>query len=200
MVFVGCSDNDDNLSLDRNEVSMYVGDEIIIKASYGSENVSWKSDNDFIASVSDGLVKANKVGETNIIASADNDAYCKVTVLPKYNLYEEPYMEWGVTKDYIREKYGKPYFESKDAMTYKENFMGYMFKDGKLVSASVMISLNKAEELGLFIKERYYPFKVSGGSVIGFINANSTKDATVLGSISVYSSLYYLITYQKPNL
>lgn len=200
IALVGCSNDKDELSLDRSEISMYVGDKTQINASIGNENTLWVSNNDFIASVSNGIVRANKVGETHIIASAGYDVSCKVIVLPKYKTYEEPCMEWGVTKDYIRNKYGNPSYEDLNTIIYNINVpVSYIFKNGKLINSTVLVPTNKAEELGLFIKERYYSFKNQGSSIIGFMNANSTKDATISGGISVYNSLYLMVLYQACN-
>lgn len=61
-----------SLSLDKNHISIMPGEETLIKATYsGAENETliWSSSNDEIASVANGKVSANSIGEATISAS-----------------------------------------------------------------------------------------------------------------------------------
>ena len=54
LVFTACSDDDENsLSLDKSEISLYYEDEIKLTAS---DNVTWSSEDEFVAKVSSNVV------------------------------------------------------------------------------------------------------------------------------------------------
>lgn len=72
------------LSLDKSRAAIILGDELWIKATYtetDGETLIWSSDNDAVASVVDGKVSANSVGNATIKATyADKTAECSVSV------------------------------------------------------------------------------------------------------------------------
>lgn len=73
-----------SLTLDKNHISIMPGEETLIKATYsgaGNEILIWSSSNDEIASVANGKVSANSIGEATISASyAGRKAECSVVV------------------------------------------------------------------------------------------------------------------------
>ncbi|MGN1053244.1 MAG: Ig domain-containing protein, partial [Candidatus Scatosoma sp.] len=80
----GDTDKEITLILDKAQATLILGDEIWIKATYTElegETLSWSSDNESVATVQDGKVSANAVGNATIQASyADKVATCAVTV------------------------------------------------------------------------------------------------------------------------
>ncbi len=78
------------LTLDNNDVKMYVGDGYTLKATITpnnttSKNITWTSSNTSVATVSRGIIIALKEGTTTITASTNNGktATAKVTVSKK---------------------------------------------------------------------------------------------------------------------
>lgn len=75
------------ITLNNNDLSLELGDTFQLKATLSPSNaeksISWYSDNDKIVTVSNGLVKAKKIGTTTIIAETNNGltAKCKVKVI-----------------------------------------------------------------------------------------------------------------------
>jgi len=93
--------------LNRDSVTLRVGDTLRLEATVLPENIqdksiSWSSKNFTIATVSDGLVTAKKVGVVNIIARANfadgdvSDA-CVVTVIPQPTKYLIRFRDWDNT-------------------------------------------------------------------------------------------------------
>lgn len=67
--------------------------------------LTWSVDDEFVATIDDdGLLTGCHVGEANIVAvdSKGGKACAKVVVEPKYNLYTEPCIQWGDTKDQVK--------------------------------------------------------------------------------------------------
>lgn len=89
--FVSCNSDDDEELLNNKEISLYVGESIVLE--YTGKSCTWSSDNSLIADVDDGVVTAKHVGTTKIHA---NKTSCIVTVKSKINSYTEPYTEWVV--------------------------------------------------------------------------------------------------------
>lgn len=77
-----------NIILDKQNVTLLKGNKIKVLANILPEDATnkeiiWSSENETIASVTNGVITANEVGSTNIIAKAKNEdikVVCKVTV------------------------------------------------------------------------------------------------------------------------
>lgn len=160
-LFTSCSKDDVNPispSLDRTEVTLYVDE--TINLTYSGSDCTWSSDNPFIASVKDGTITANLVGETVIHA---NDANCKITVKPHYTKYYDPYIKWNEEKNEVK-KYMRDYEiqqEEDDQITYKGDtsipYYVYTFKDGKLISSGLLVNILDGIYLTSYLLERYIP-------------------------------------------
>lgn len=81
----------EGLSLDKNEISLTVNEERQLNASISpllSENVKWKSSDNKIACVSNGIILGIGAGKCQVTVSSNDGeftAVCDVTVLPKDN-------------------------------------------------------------------------------------------------------------------
>ncbi|MDD6436785.1 MAG: Ig-like domain-containing protein [Prevotella sp.] len=70
--------------VDESELSLFAGDERQLTVSPEGTAVKWSSEDESIATVDNGLVKAVKAGTTNIEATADGSTFkVKVTVINK---------------------------------------------------------------------------------------------------------------------
>ncbi len=209
-MFSSCSCNDDApISLSEKEVTLKVDATLQLKAT---EEVSkWSSENNFIASVSEsGMVTANHVGETRIMAQgANGSAFCNVTIKPQYTYYIEPLCKEGVTKEDVKRcETRKLHTESADGLFYDgENSavsaVAYKFDtNGKLNFVMLMLphhySTTLASQLINFLLERYIPVADFDG-IYSFINANKLNLANKIVYMEVspkgYNE-YICITYK----
>lgn len=91
-------DGDFTISLNETSLTMLEGEFFQLIATTSEEaNVTWSSDNDEVASVSDnGYVSAIKEGQALITASAnDKHAYCAITVNKDTPLEDPITLSWG---------------------------------------------------------------------------------------------------------
>ena len=195
--FVSCSsDNDDSEPFSMNEkaITMQKGDKYTINYT---GNASWSSDDNFVASVSDGEVTANHVGETTIYAvSGGGKGQCDVTVKGLYNYFREPLCKLNATPDDVM-RYENRSLDTKNSdrtmlMYYPAqnediDVVAYKFKNEKLVNAFVAMTMNgnsvqALQMMNNFMCERY----IGTVSIQGYayINATSTDAASKLVFVS----------------
>ncbi len=177
MGFASCDrDEPQTADLTPSNASLYVGETTTLSYSggYSTGSNQWKSGNPLIASVTsgsstgyNGLVTALKVGTTNIYANEWVSS--KITVLPRYTMYTEPFMNWSLSNTNITNSMGKEPIRKNSEMvdTVKissEIYYGadnvlayyYAFEKDTLVYSSMIIEPSKANDLPNFMGERYY--------------------------------------------
>lgn len=192
--FTSCSKDDDEepLNISKQSVNMVHGDTITITTN---QKATFSSSNTFVATVSDnGKIEAKHVGQAVISASANGQIkQCTVTVKPVYNLYEEPILDFTLSKADILAKEKRTLEIDRDtALTYtdkKTYLMVYSFdkSTSKLKSATYgipNISYVQSEVLADFLLERYQAIDVRGTESY-FINSDSVNDATMLVQMSL---------------
>ncbi len=153
-IFVLVSCGDDGPSFP--DQTLFVGKTYVIPG----DSEGWTSDNEFIASVENGVVTAERVGET--IISNGYDSF-KVRVKGYYDTYVEPCVDWGASKSAVKkimsgytildEDEESLFYDSK----YKEFCTYYIFKNRKLYLSSVVFDTSDVDddELLSFLDERY---------------------------------------------
>lgn len=160
-IMTSCSNDEgaEKNKLNVNKITLTAGQETVLV--YDGE-CTWSSDNSLIAEVNDnGVVTAHRVGETNINA---NNESCRVTVVPRYNTYEEPTMNWGFQMSEVK-KIMKDYTllsEDDDILFYLGEgavlLYGFHFTNDKLDWSSISADfLESGEEILEFLDERYVP-------------------------------------------
>ncbi|WP_418671313.1 Ig-like domain-containing protein [Barnesiella intestinihominis] len=182
LVFTACSDDDENsLSLDKSGISLYFKDEIKLTAS---DNVTWSSEDDFVAGVSSsGVVEGRHVGKTFIVASNGAETVkCAVEVKPKYNTFVEPVLDFGSSKADIKVKEKRELrTDNATSLVYMDNKDGvgvvYTFEDGKMKSCGlVLLQYKYAEDIMDFLLERYAPYTMDDdGDMFIFVNGMPDK-------------------------
>lgn len=97
--FTSCSKDDPIvLSNPSATIILHRNDEQAVSLKSG-DNISWSSNNEFVATVEDGKVTGKHVGSTTIVAQNDESRIeVPVTVTPAYFLYDDPIIEFGLTK------------------------------------------------------------------------------------------------------
>lgn len=180
--FLSCSKDSDEepLTVTPSSVSMHYEDTQQLKAEGATK---WLSSDEFVAKVnSSGLITANHVGTTEIVASDGNrTANCKVTVTPEYYLYDDPILEWGVSMANIEsaEKHKKVGSSSSTMLSYDYSFdsnacaMGYTFENGKLKNVLAMFSYSLYLRAGYYLLERYQP--ITAGDDYDYILVDALK-------------------------
>ncbi|MBR5685393.1 MAG: hypothetical protein IKX18_04480 [Muribaculaceae bacterium] len=155
LAFVSCgSDEDDEPN--------YTNQTLLAGESYTipGKDLGWTSDNELIASVSNGVVTAEHVGETVI---RNGSKSFKVIVTPKYNTFKEPYMNFGASMSSVK-SFMSGYTlnqEKSEALLYDGKFpvMYYMytFKNGGMYLSSAILKSSSVDtdEMVAFMTERY---------------------------------------------
>jgi len=147
------------------------------------------------------LVKARFVGETNIVLNnSSEEKIFKLTVAPKYNLYPEPDVEFGATKNSVISKFGSDYSESDSGIGYinyssAAPIIMFTFDDNdKLSSFAVMVKTVYSSKIVDFLGERYFPTGEKN-DVFYFINGLPDETSTMLVMVSLYNVSYWMIIY-----
>lgn len=169
VAFVGCSDDDNNesLKLNKKSITLYSLDEFQIECS--GTNVTYQSKDPYVAQVDEfGKVTAVLIGETDIeVVANEGHAKLHVIVTPKYDLYKEPYTNWGKSMSDVVAACGNPDASTETSIAYKFNdihiLTTYSFENNKLDGAVAAINSAYASELMSFLCERYMPVGNSGG-------------------------------------
>ena len=148
--------------------------------------ITYSTENEYVAMVSeDGLITANFVGSTIINLESEFDTKnFEVTVEPVSDLYPEPEIEFGESRESIIEKFGEPDAETEEAVgyfDYSENttMMMVMFDEDDLVEYYVVIfDVDFSDELDTFLSERYLFAQEEEGIKV-YINALDVNEATM---------------------
>lgn len=185
--FISCGGDDDD-SVSFNNLNMTAGTSASIENGKG---IDWESENEYIATVSNGTVNALRVGSVRI--TSDKGSFT-VTVSPSSDLYEEPCMKWGSSVSTVK-SYMKGYTlvgEKSNVLLYYGNgaatYIGYSFEDSKLKYSVAYIPTSYLDELVEFINERYvYAYK--GDDYLGYVSID--EEIAVLVSAQYLNSKYY---------
>jgi len=200
MVSTGCKKDEkpDVISLKETEKTLYFGEKYQIEAT-SKADIIYKVANEYHAEVSEtGLVKARFVGETNILLSnGEDEKTFRVIVKPESNLYPEPDLRAGMSKNEVKQKFGVPDNETEDGLAYanyssKVPMLACIFKNNKLTGYGLMVSTVYSSELGTFLAERYVTVDLKK-----LIFANGlTQETTTMGiQAQLYNTSYWMVLY-----
>lgn len=179
-----CNDNDDlNIVVNENAVKMNSTEEHMIETSTDKE-VLFSSEDSYIATVDQrGVVKASKVGKTFIkITSGGKTQKVKITVEPKFWLYETPILDFGITMKTLEQRIGASETKSETVFVHKSSTSKntgpyyYRFPSGLLKSVDLNVIASRADEVDGFLEERY---QIQTENPRTYINGQNTSVATV---------------------
>lgn len=201
-VCFACKEEPDLITLKEEVKTLYVEDKYQIEVSSATP-VEYVSENDYYAQVSEsGVVTAGHVGETFVtLSNGVETRKLKVTVEPQSNLYPEPYLDFGISKNDFIDKYGAPDTNAGDVITYRDystaaSFVMYVFdNDSTLKSVAVSVKGTYSPELGKFLAERYFCIDLDN---LYFINGLTLDDADMVVSASLTNLTSWTILY-VPN-
>lgn len=164
LTFTSCGDDEpDNTKLSTTAYTMYHDDTQDIDG-INVADIVWASDNEFVATVKNNVIKGQLVGKTKVKSTTKNLSF-SVEVKPRYSTYEEPSLEWGASKSTIKAKYGTPKTENTNTLLYQTSnsnapIMLFVFENGKMSTCGVVCKVSAAYQLGDFLLERYVPVNV----------------------------------------
>ncbi|MBE6182369.1 MAG: hypothetical protein E7148_06720 [Rikenellaceae bacterium] len=148
--------------LSRTSYIMYSDATITIDGS-GLTNVTWSSNNEYVATANGNTLSSDKVGSTKLYC---NGQRISVIVKPRYSLYTEPDMSWGSSKSSIISKYGTPFADDGQTIMYETTntsvpYIAYMFNETGLFSCGAVVKLTAGSALVDFLGERYVFYSVN---------------------------------------
>ena len=146
-----------------------------------------------------GLFTAGLTGTTKVTVKKDDlSATCQVDVLPTVNIYTEPYLNFGCSKQEVldNEISSRTFLDQSDDMLLYDDInpnvrnVGYMFTDGKMDGAIVLLqnTTEMVDQVAEFITQRYN----YEGSSDGFYFHSRNG---VVATISVDESIGLNVTY-----
>lgn len=123
------------------------------------ENVDWNCENEFVATVENGVVKLHFVGET-VVNSTDGQLSFVAEVHPKKRFFEEPILDFGASKYDIKAKLGTPNRETDDALLYEVEhafipYVMYLFDKRGMSSVAFICKVEAANPIAEHLMERY---------------------------------------------
>ena len=187
--FTACSSDDGDDGIDTSPITLFAD-----KTKTIAGNVSYMiSANEFVATVENNVIKGSHVGETTITVNGKHKI--PVSVIPFYNIMDDPITEWGASKATVKakQKQGTLFRETTDAIGYQNcgdaSIVAYSFENGKLKSVVVMMPTSKTSSYTGYLKERFafYPGQFSNYTFLG-IDAYSLSSAKTVVALSVYDS------------
>lgn len=190
LMFSSCENND--ISITQSEYKIYPNETVTISGFGDFSNVIWESENEFVATANKQTIYGELAG-TTIIKSKDVDKPIRVTVIPKFNTYTEPCIDWGISKSQIKSKYGTPYAEESNSMLYKSNnsiaqYVMYLFENNKLTMSSIILkSSSSLSSVRNFLAERYV--KADMNTYVRCSGKKSNKIMDLLVVIEEYNSI-----------
>lgn len=211
-LIIGCNKEEPKLpiSIEPTSVSLFRDGEVNLKVKNAEGDVVYKSDNEYIATVSsDGIVTGKLVGETTITATALNgEVQSNVKVNPRITFIPEPYLGFGNSKETVLSelvKRGDKYtIDSSSGNILVEKFIDnsdvyyvYSFENEKLTSSAFACSVTSQIMSSVvdFYVERYIVSKQTGSySFVGF-----TTDKQIIVGISLLSNSSIALVLYMPN-
>lgn len=189
-----CSkDDDDNLKFQ--DVSITAGS---TKALSTGKDLKWTSENDYIATISNGEIEAKRVGEVKM---ASEKGTFKVKVTPQYSYFNEPYMQFGASMQNVKDAM-KGYTlvsEQSKALVYEghgyTSLIMYSFEDSKLKYSYIMTKSTYSTEVANWTAERYI-YVTNTTDYIGMVSVDM-QTLVFISPMKLNSSWYYTIGYAK---
>ena len=205
VLLAGCKQesNYNNITLDKYALEMRTGDTQIVYVETGDpDNVAWRSDNEFVATVERGRISGLRIGQTRITA---NNASVSVTVRGRSDLYDEPMedLSWNMTREQVVNRLGLPDKMENNVLTYDlvssvNSFKSYEFdSNNRLVAANITVGKDKTAQLDDFLNERYLLLNGSEQGDKNYINNLTYSTSTMTVCRTGYDDDYWLVSYRQ---
>lgn len=158
------------LQADIQEINIKYDESVKIELRRGTQTIDFtevtsSSSDEFVGRVTgNGVFVASHIGETDLTIVHQGDLIkIPATVTPRQQLFQEPNIEFGQDKSYIKHQESRVLqFELPDALIYRgENSnlyrLTYLFENGRYIGSMVEIPVSSAmiERVVEFYRERY---------------------------------------------
>lgn len=196
-VYSCSNDNEERINIPSSR-NMKVGESFNL--GYPS---NWISSNTFAATVNnEGVISAVRKGDANIY-STDKDLSCQITISPSYTLYNEPIIQWGISKSSVKSQKGTPDSETTTLLTYDTNNTiapeeRYLFEDNKLKASAIFVKSTYTSEIVEHLAQRYKAaFYDDEEDVAYFIDAETLSEAETIATVSLSNISYWVVMYYR---
>jgi hypothetical protein len=204
VICLSCSKDNSNkqeLEVRTAEISFHSGEIQAIDA-ISDFDISYRSANEFHAKVTNqGYVQAVKVGATSIeVSSNGKTVNVDTEVIPVYETYPTPIVDWNTYRSEIIASQGQPDFSDSISIGYdgystKAPAVLYQFDENeKLIASSVIVESIYLSELNSFIEERYLYFGEQDGIIIS-INTLDPNTASIIVGHTELDDQYWTVIY-----
>lgn len=208
MTVAGCSDDqpnngkNDSFRLDKSQLTLRPHESATLRAEGA---ISWVSDNEFVATVHNGVVTAGHVGKAVVSAfNGQAGAKCSVEVVAQWYTYLSPYIDFDSSKTQVK-AYEKGIRTLKSETATELIYLGespnvrevvYTFADNRLKEVSVICPLALADELESFLAERYRLASKNDGDRIAAYEIGENGQALITISLSFYQTTAVRVLYK----
>ena len=204
--FVACGDDDEGGSGSGNDgiitspITLLSGGKKKIDGNVKSA----QSSNEFVASVNNGIIEGEHIG--NAIITVNNKYKIQVTVEPLYLIMDDPVLQWNATKETVKslQHQGTVFAEDDEMLVYQNcgdsEVLTYSFKNGKLKSVLAVVPVSKKSSFVNYLTERYafYPQQLSNYTFVG-MDSYSLDNAKTIVTLSVYNTKYLANLYMPAS-
>ncbi len=207
--FTGCK-KEKLITLPMTSTTLHHGETYQIAAE--CENpITYSSANEYHAKVSSsGLVTAKFVGNTIVTLQSEEDTKTfSVTVSPMSNLYAEPNISFGETKNSVISKLGTPDATTDDGLGYNnyssaaQMLLVLLDEHDKVKGYGVIVKSSYTSELSDFLGERY-DYVGYSNEIFVYRNALTNAETTMVVGMQLYNVNYWMVVYapydSKDNL
>ncbi|SQA92456.1 hypothetical protein [Capnocytophaga ochracea] len=194
LLAVGCSKESKEeerpvLNIQNKEISLYRNEEKNVNATSNRKITYSFPKGELHASVSEGgVIKGIFVGNAELtITDGVNTEKVKVTIIPKYNFFYNPLLDFNASKEDVKKYMKSGVFEKIDENTYAYDFgdirdiqefykIVYSFENNKLKNVMIVFAFNGKyrNDTINYLGERYIPVS-SEGSVFVFANPDENN-------------------------
>ena len=181
MSVTSCTDDEKSkATLSKTSYTLYHSETAQIQGT-NIDACDWWSSNDFVATISDGVIKGQYVGYTEVKATEQGLSF-GVVVNPKYRLYIEPNMDWGASQAIIKSQWGEPVSSSNEGLIFQSGnpdvpYYVYMFNNTGMYCCGVVVKASAASTLADFLTERYLTYSVDMSTYTAyFAHCSGKKD------------------------
>lgn len=163
------------------------------------KDLSWKSDNDLVASIMGSKIIAKRVGTAKMVSSKGSFV---VTVKGQYNDFSEPYIQFGHNRETVKYyvKNSDQLIRDEDTLLiYKGNgkieYTIYHFNDKKLDGSYIATLPENQSEMENWALERYLPMASLDNSFS--MTSLNMKTLIRMTSVSIYGKEYRMLGFTQ---
>lgn len=195
------SNDDDDDGVSTAPITLKAGDKSTIA---GAKTIT--SMNEFVAYITgNNEVTAFHVGETTL--TVNDKKKIQLTVVPVYNLYDDPITKWGCDQSYVKsnQKQGTLTKSDTNSLAYsdagKSKGILYSFENGKLTSVGAVVSTTYTTEYANYLAERFFmiPYEHNNETYFVGIDGLEKAQANTVVILQVYDYLNLIAVYMPAN-